>query len=140
LRAELPFWDGRLQQFLSAMPESWGRGLDLNPTKYPLKWMLKNRIRFPMHLQVGPHSYLYDVDPTFSHGAEILYGSAFAPYYKQLLARGTYRDVLSADIFDIAYLDGIVKRYLDGVEVRGAEMNDVLSLCLLSASGWYGAA
>lgn len=40
----LPFWDARLQDFLSGMPESWGRGLDPNPTKYPLKWMLQHRI------------------------------------------------------------------------------------------------
>jgi len=138
LRAALPFWDSRLQEFLSAMPESWGRGLDLNPTKYPLKWALTHRIRFPMHLQVGPHSYLYDVDPSFSHGAEILYGSAFASYYRDLLRHRAYRDVLSEDTFDLGYLDGVVQRYLDGVEVRGSEMNDLLSLCILTATGWYG--
>ena len=39
---KLPFWDNRIQSFLSAMPESWGRGLELKPTKYPLKWTLQN--------------------------------------------------------------------------------------------------
>ena len=140
LRMALPFWDGALQDFLAAMPESWGRGLDLNPTKYPLKWMLKNRVRYPMHLQVGPHSYLYDVNPSFNHGSEILYGSAFAPYYRTLLKRRAYRDVLSEDMFDVPYLDGVVDRYLAGTEARGPEMSDLLSLCLVSATGWYGAA
>lgn len=134
----MPFWDGPLQDFLSAMPESWGRGLDLNPTKHPLKWMLAHRINYPMHLQVGPHSYVYDVDPSFSHGAEILYGSALAPYYRRLLARRAYRDVLSPEVFDLPYLDAAVQRYLDGAEVRGVEMNDLLSLCLVTATGWYG--
>ncbi len=64
------------------MPESWGRGLDLKPTKYPLKWMLEHCIDYPLHLQVGPHLYLYDVDPTFSHSAKFMYGSAFTPYIK----------------------------------------------------------
>ena len=38
----LPFWDSQLHEFLSAMPESWGWGLELKPTKYPLKWMLEH--------------------------------------------------------------------------------------------------
>jgi hypothetical protein len=138
LRMNLPFWDSRLQEFLSAMPESWGRGLDLNPTKYPLKWALAHRIDYPMHLQTGPHSYLYDVDPSFSHTAELLYGSAFAPYFRGVLGRRAYRDVLAPDVFEHAYLDGVVGRYLDGNETRGVEMNDLLTLSLLSSVGWYG--
>ncbi|MCC7418362.1 MAG: hypothetical protein IT176_14595 [Acidobacteria bacterium] len=138
LRPALPFWDGGLQDFLSAMPEDWGRGLDLHPTKYPLKWMLGNRVRYPTHLQTGPHSYLYDVDPSFSHGAEILYGSSLTPVYRSMLALRAYRDVLSSEMFDLDYLDAAVQRYRDGVEVRGSEMNDLLSLCVLSATGWYG--
>ena len=77
LRCVVPFHDSALIDFLSAMPESWGRGLDLNPTKYPLKWMLRNRIDYPNHLQVGPHSYTYDVNPNFTLLGEILHGSAF---------------------------------------------------------------
>lgn len=139
MRMALPFWDGRLQEFLSAMPESWGRGLDLHPTKYPLKWALTHRIRYPMHLQVGPHSYLYDVDSTFSHAAEVLYGSAFAPYFKGQLKRREYRSVLDEAVFDLPYLDSLVERYLNGEELRGAERNDVMTLCIVSMVGWYGA-
>lgn len=134
----LPFWDSRIQEFLSAMPEEWGRGLDLNPTKYPLKWMLKNRIDYPYHLQVGPHSYLYDVNPSFSLAAEIIYGSAFAPYFKTLLRPRTYHDLLSSNMFNLAYIDGLVDHYLDGIEIRGAEMNDLVSLFMLLIVGWYG--
>src|ERR1051325_1355111 len=136
----LPFWDSRLHELLSAAPESWGRGLDLNPTKYPLKWTLTHRVPYPMHMQVGPHSYLYDVDPSFSHTAELLYGSAFAPYFRGVLGRREYRHVLSADVFDLGYVDRIVDQYLAGTEVRGAEMNDLLPLSLISSVGWYGGA
>lgn len=138
LRMALPFWDVRLQEFLSAMPENWGRGLDLNPTKYPLKWMLKNVIDYPMHLTSGPHSYLYDVNPMFNLGAEMIYGSGFVPRFRQALASGAWRDVLSPEMFDMPYLEKIVARYLKGMEVKGAEFRDTLSLCWLALSGWYG--
>jgi hypothetical protein len=138
LPTALPFWDSRLQEFLCAMPESWGRGLDFNPTKYPLKWALRHRIKYPLHLQIGPHSYLYDVRPGFSHSAEILYGSAFAPYFREILGEKKYERLLSAEIFDLGYIDSIVRRYREGIESRGAEMSDLLSLCCLSMIGWYG--
>ena len=137
LRMELPFWDSRLQEFLSRMPESFGRGLDLNPTKYPLKWTLQHRVDYPMHLQTGPHSYLYDVDPSFSHSAELVYGSAFAAFFRTVLARRAYRDVLAPELFDVGYIDGMVDRYLGGTEVRGAELTDLLTLATMSAVGWY---
>ena len=57
------------------MSENWGRGLDLNPTKYPLKCMLKNDVDYPLHLQVGPHSYLYDIDPDWNVISELLSNS-----------------------------------------------------------------
>lgn len=135
----LPFWDSRLQNFLSAMPENWGRGLDLNPTKYPLKWMLKNRIDYPMHLQVGPHSYLYDVNHTFSHAAETLFASAFAPHFKKLLRQRGYKNLLSEQIFNMPYIDRLVDQYVDGSEMRGAELNDLMAMCVFSMVGWYGA-
>ncbi len=136
IRVELPFWDSRLQEFLSAMPEHWGRGLDLNPTKYPLKWMLKHRIKYPNHLQVGPHSYLYDVDHSFNHAAETIYASAFTPYFKKVLRQREYRDLLSSQYFNVPYIDGLVDRYLDGVETRGAELNDLFSICMVAMVGW----
>jgi len=137
LRSALPFWDSRLQGFLSSMPESWGRGLDLHPTKYPLKWMLEHAIDYPLHLQVGPHSYLYDVDPGFSHGAEILYGSAFAPYFRDLLQSRPYHAVLDPAWFNVPYLDSLVDAYARGEEMRGSPMNDLMAIALLSMTGWY---
>jgi hypothetical protein len=133
----MPFWDQALLAFLARMPESWGRGLELRPTKYPLKWMLANRIRYPMHLQVGPHSYLYDVNPNFSHAAELVYASAFTEYFKTVLGRREYHEVLSKELFDLRYVDGLVSGYLGGQEIRGAELNDLVSLALVSAVSWY---
>jgi hypothetical protein len=138
LRMALPFWDTRLQESLAAMPEGAGRGLDLNPTKYPLKWTLRNRLDYPFHLQVGPHSYLYDVDPSFSHTAEIVYGSSFRPVFEDALRARPHRSVLDASLFDMAYVEGSIDRYLRGEEVRGAELSDLLTLAVTAVVGWYG--
>ena len=137
MRCALPFHDGRLIEFLSAMPESWGRGLDLKPTKYPLKWMLQNRIDYPLHLQVGPHSYLYDIDPSFSHLGELLFGSSFAAVFKKSLTSDWCRKRLDPEIFDLDYVDSIVNRYLSNEEFRGTEMNDLGVLAFQSAIGDY---
>jgi len=138
LRVEMPFWDHGVQDFLASMPESWGRGLDFNHTKHPLKWMLKHKIDYPYHLQVGPHSYLYDVNPQFSLGAEVLYASSFAPYLAQAMRDRAYGRMFSSDMFDTGYIDGVVDRYLAGHHAEGGELSDVILLCWLSVVGAYG--
>ncbi|MEO7774729.1 MAG: asparagine synthase-related protein [Steroidobacteraceae bacterium] len=140
LKCALPFYDGRIQDFLSTMPESWGRGLDLKPTKYPLKWTLQNRVKYPMHLQVGPHSYLYDVEPDFSHAAELLFDSSLGTAFKNALRSRPYESWFAGEYFDRPYIERIVKRYLSNEEFRGAEMNDVLLLGLLATAGRLGEA
>jgi|TARA_B100000315_G_scaffold164043_1_gene152633 hypothetical protein len=137
IKINLPFRDSRVQEFLAAMPESWGRGLEMRPTKYPLKWMLENDIDYPLHLQTGPHSYLYDVDPDFNHAAEWNYRSAFTPQYKTIMEKRGYRELLSPDFFDIEYFDKAVTNYLEGKEVL-SERTDMEHLIYLSVMGWYG--
>jgi len=132
-----PFWDSRLQEFLSAMPENWGRGLDLNPTKYPLKWMLEHQMDYPMHLQKGPHSYLYDIDPSFNLAAETLYASALTDHYKEKVRNRAYRNILSNDMFKLDYVDLLVNQYLEGAEVHGQELSDLVLICWFSALGWH---
>ena len=134
---QLPFYDSRLQEFLAAMPESWGRGLDLNPTKYPLKRMLNKCIDYPMHLQIGPHSYLYDVDHTFSHAVEIANHSAFTPVFRELLADHPYREILSPEIFNLDHIDSIVDLYVGGEEITGADLNTLFPFFFLALIGWY---
>ncbi|MDA1010065.1 MAG: hypothetical protein O2888_01180 [Chloroflexi bacterium] len=138
LRMALPFWDSRLQETLAAMPEQAGRGLDLNPTKYPLKWTLRNRVDYPFHLQVGPHSYLYDIDPSFSHSAELMYGSSFRGTFTEALKARPHRAVLDPGLFAMDHIDGVVDRYVAGDEVRGAELGDLLNLAFTASVGWYG--
>jgi hypothetical protein len=129
---KLPFWDISVQNFLSQMPESWGRGLDLKNTKYPLKWVLKNKINYPLHLQKGPHSYLYDVNPGFSHLAETLYGSAMNSFFREILKSGKYKNALDSDYFNLNYIKEIIESFNSGEELSGQKLNDIGSLILLS--------
>jgi len=138
LRCVAPFHDGKLIEFLSAMPESWGRGLDLNPTKFPLKWMLRNRINYPNHLQVGPHAYTYDVNPNFTLTGEILYASSFKNIFKRSLQSGEFISWLDEEFFNRQYIDKIVKQYLKGEEVAGQEMKELSVLAMHSIIGVYG--
>lgn len=133
----MPFWDGQMHEFLSVMPEQWGRGLEMKPTKYPLKWTLENDLDYPMDFQKGPHSYLYDVDPQFNHVSEILYGSAVSKAYKKRLEDHRYMDILDGDVFDRDYLHKVVSGYLDGDEVRDQRRSDLMAVATLSMVGWY---
>ena len=134
----MPFNDYRMIEFLSKAPESWGRGLELNNTKYPLKWVAKNKIKFPYELlDEGPHSYLYDVIEGFSLGAEITYRSGVTQLFKDTLKDKPYRNILSDEYFDMKYLDRLSADYLNGKEVKGQDFNNLVSLITLSITGWY---
>lgn len=127
-KCRLPFLDKSLIDFLSEMPESWGRGLDINNTKYPLKWMLSNRVDYPMHFQEGPHSYLYDVNPTFSHAAEIMYSSSFTKIYKEIFRKKEFMNSMDPDFFDLKYLNKIIDSFLEGEEVSGQALSDLYTI------------
>jgi hypothetical protein len=135
---DMPYWDGGLQEFLSSMPEDWGRGLDLNETKYPLKWMLKNAIDYPYEMQDGPHAYTYDVDHSFSHYEEVFVHSKMKGVFMAALEGHPYHDLLSRDYFNLAYVDEIVDRYLRGEVLSVSEIVEVAPIALLCVIGWYG--
>ena len=137
MRCALPFHDSKLQEFLSNMPENWGRGLELKPTKYPLKWMLANKIDYPMKMQSGAHSYTYDVDPNFTHIGELINHSSLNGIFKDLLLSGSYRDIFSSEHFNYEYLDGLVSKYCSGKEILGSEQSDLLNIAMQSMLGPY---
>jgi len=133
-----PFNDYRLIELLSKAPEKWGRGLELNNTKYPLKWVAKNKIKFPYELlDEGPHSYLYDVIEGFSLFAEITYRSGVTEFFKETLKGRPYKNILTDEYFDMKYLDRLCAEYLGGKEVKGQDFNNLVSLITLCITGWY---
>ena len=133
-----PFQDSGIIAFLSAMPEYFGRGLDFNSTKFPLKWMLKNRIDYPYHYQSGPHSYTYDVREGFSLLGEILHASSLKSVFQEAIKNSSFIDKLDQEVFDYDYIGKITKDYLHNKELRGQELSDVGVLALHSAVGIYG--
>jgi hypothetical protein len=58
-----PFIDRNLFEFLYKMPQGFGRGLDFNHIKYPLKVLAKKVLSDDQRgvLEAGPHSYLSEV-------------------------------------------------------------------------------
>lgn len=137
-KSRAPFNDYRMIEFLSKAPENWGRGLELNNTKFPLKWVAKNKIRFPYgFLDEGPHAYLYDVMEGFSLFAEITYRSGVTELFKDSVKSKPYKELLLDEYFDVQYLDNLCDDYLQGKEAKGQDFNSLVSLITLCITGWY---
>ncbi|MBN1672876.1 MAG: hypothetical protein JXR37_17660 [Kiritimatiellae bacterium] len=137
LSLRLPYWDKRLQAFLSRMPEDWGRGLELRPVKYPLKWMAENALDYPVHLHRADRSFRNDVDPSFSLHAEFLYRSALAPHFKNRLKDYPFETVLDGQYFNLDYYRALADAYRAGTEETGPRLHDLNGLVLLCWVGWY---
>ena len=132
-----PFHDYNVIDFLSQMPEDWGRGLDFRRTKFPLKWVLEEKLKFPMHLQSGPHSYLYDIDPSWSAIKDIMYGSAAVSFFIEILNSKSYKDILDPKYFDYSYVDSLIKAYSKKEELDTIRLNDLSYLLAIVNIGWH---
>lgn len=63
MRACQPYCDLKLVRFLQTMPESWGRGLEWRPTKYPLKHYAREKLKIPCNIIESPfHSYISETE------------------------------------------------------------------------------
>jgi hypothetical protein len=129
-----------MQNFLSKMPEEWGRGLDLNSTKYPLKMMLKNKVDYPYDYQKGNHSYTYDVDHSFNHMQEIFCYSALTDSFQNSLKGKPYHKILSDEYFHLNYIDTLVDKYiLSPQDISVTHLNEIVPIIMLCHIGWYDA-
>ena len=139
LNTDLLFWNSGLQDFLSKMPEDWGRGLDLNPTKFPLKKMLKDKIDYPYSYQEGPHSYTYDVDHSFNHAQEVFCYSDLVEDFQISLEKKPYHQILSDEYFNLGYIDNLVDHYMKSPkEISISSLNKLAPIIMLCYVGWYG--
>ncbi len=130
LTGHLPFLDRKIIKILSIMPERFGRGLDFENTKMPLKNMLKNKMDYPFHLQSGPHSYLYDIDRSFNHNIELMYNSAFKKIFLKKIKKKKFIKILDKRYFNLNYINYISSKYLNKQKVSGQEINDLFALLL----------
>lgn len=110
----LPFLDYGLFRFFSQMPENWGRGLEINNTKYALKRLIREGdYQFPTEIvERGPHSYITTVTDALH---QYIYDSNLPKY---LLGKVDFdaksEGYFSSDCFDLDY----VKKYITDIKER----------------------
>ena len=118
--------------FVASCPESWGKGLDLNPVKYPLKRFLAEKIKFPMEIGLGPHSYIYDTRPDFSILGEYIHATNLTSEFKKSLSRGSILDVFNEKYFNKKLLNKILQKFLKGEEQYGTDLTSLSKMVELS--------
>lgn len=129
LKSTNPFHDEKLIKLLQSMPESYGRGLDFNPTKYPLKWTLENKLNYPMKMNSGYHSYTYDTNPQFSHSEELLFHSSLRDFFRQILREELLIKQLDGEVFNVDYIEDLSTRFIKSGTIDRSEYSDLLSIC-----------
>ena len=130
IKSSTPFWDSNLIKFFSEMPENWGRGLDIRNTKYALKNFLNNDIDYPTSLQKGPHSYIYDVDPSWSADLDILYHSYLRNLFVKKLKNTNLKKFFKSNIFNIKYIEHLKKKYFQKKYVFGTDLLTLKNLII----------
>tara|TARA_B100000780_G_scaffold251631_2_gene198367 strand:- start:2688 stop:4583 length:1896 start_codon:yes stop_codon:yes gene_type:complete len=113
-KASTPFSDNKFIEFMETVPQKYGRGLEMKPAKFLLKKVLMDKLNFSKNLQSGPHSYLYDTDPTWNVNNEILYKTILNKKFKSNLRKSNFCNLLDNKIFNIKFLKKIMSDYQDG--------------------------
>jgi len=81
----IPFMDSELFDFLASAPENWGRGLDLNHTKYSLKKMIEATANFPIEIvKQDGHSYITEKRTDVNYYEEYLKKSPLGKYFHNI--------------------------------------------------------
>ena len=98
----MPFGDPSVLELLRSMPTEYGRGLEIRPTKYPLKKILKEYVDYPLSLQEGKHAYIYDDDQSINIQESVM--SSGVPVYELLYSefRSTPNESLSSLLPDLS--------------------------------------
>jgi hypothetical protein len=131
-----PFSDINFIRYVTTLSENYGRGLNLNPTKFPLKNMLKKYYNYPDYLQTGPHSYLYDVTPNWNVNREILFKTQARKILLNKKKVDNFISILDPKYFNIDY----IKKNLNYFNNKQSEKTDLLLLINIMGIvniGWY---
>jgi hypothetical protein len=83
-------------------------------------------------LNGGLHSYLYDEDPNYNHSRDVLINSAFASLFKNNLNSTKLIESLDSNIFDLKYIENIIKEYTENNKVDDENISNLFSLCMHS--------
>lgn len=107
----LPYWNPKLHDFLSKMPEEWGRGLEVKNVKYPLKESFRRYLNYPKILEEGSHSYLYDIKKFSDPLLEIIINPATKKYILNIFKNYHPCDYLHKEYYDRNKIHSIIKNY-----------------------------
>ena len=116
----LPFWNPNLQDFLEKMPENWGRNLEVNKIKYPLKEAFKRYLDFPEFIEKGFHSYVYDENKYIDPIKEVLIEKKTAKYIKKILNKTHPLDYLSKSYYNHNYIYKLIKNFNTNNEINNS--------------------
>jgi hypothetical protein len=114
----LPYWNPILHDYLSKMPENWGRGLEMNNIKYPLKESFRRYFKYPSVLEKGHHSYLYDIKKYSDPILEIIINIKTKKYIEKILRKYHPNDFLDKNSFDRNKIYKIINNYKKNKEVE----------------------
>ncbi len=135
----MPFLDINVVDFLEKMPMSWGRGLEWEHTKYPLKAIIAKNKNFPIKIvESGIHSYPSETDPTLKDETYNFYfNSTVTDYFKEILSSRNYKDILDKKYFNFAFIDKQVDNFLNGKMEKIMDYYSLIRLINFVSIGWY---
>lgn len=113
----LPYWNPKLHDYLSKMPEEWGRGLEVKNIKYPLKESFRRYLDYPKILEEGYHSYMYDVKKYSDPILEIIINPETKKYILKILKRYHPCDYLDNYYYDLNKINLIIKKYTKNLKI-----------------------
>jgi len=126
LSCRMPFLDMKMVEYMAQMPESWGRGLEIRTTKYPLRYLANERwSKMPLNIleEGGPHSYIAEKDTKWSYAGgnwdiycEILYSSVFREYFKEVLSSANVEKYFDPKLFATDKMNLVIRDYVEGKE------------------------
>ena len=138
-KTAMPFLDVNVVDFLEKMPMSWGRGLEWNHTKYPLKEICAKNKNFPVDIvESGIHSYPSEVDPKLTDETYNFYfNSTVTDYFKEILRTKKYKEILNGEYFDLKFINEQVGLFLAGKMEKVTDYYSLIRLINFVSIGWY---
>lgn len=142
---KIPFLDSSLVKFMYSMPEKWGRGLELKPTKYPLRYLAHEKWNIPVHIleEAGAHSYIAESDKKWNYSGgswslacETIYNSVFGEHYKTILSEVKLEKYFSPIYFETELMQKSVDNFIEGKQ-NLADCNLIYKLGVLFFIGLY---
>jgi len=110
----LPFLDMKLAEFLSQMPENWGRGLEWRHIKYPLKQYASKHLDIPVEIiESDFHSYIdekEDEERLIDWKAEMVNASPLGLRWRDLAKQQVMDRIFDKTWFDVELIKNLLSR------------------------------